>query len=95
MTIPEEEDKSLLNKLKTELPGILAWAVNGWLDWQKKGRRGETPGVVGFALSTPSQPPGGPLPLAFDVLLPGSGPGNPVDDRGYWHHPPGDAQGTR
>lgn len=33
VTIPEEVDKSLLNKLKTELPGILAWAVSDCLDW--------------------------------------------------------------
>ena len=69
-----EKDKFLLNELKTELSGILAWAVSGCLDWQKKGRRGETPGVIGLALSTPSQPSGCPLPLDFGVLLPGSGP---------------------
>jgi putative DNA primase/helicase len=38
VTIPENErDRMLLNKLKGELPGILAWAVKGCLDWQKKG----------------------------------------------------------
>jgi len=38
MTIPEEQqDKQLLNKLKAELPGILAWAVKGCLVWQKSG----------------------------------------------------------
>lgn len=38
VTIPENErDHDLLNKLKTELPGILAWAVRGCKDWQEKG----------------------------------------------------------
>jgi putative DNA primase/helicase len=38
VTIPDEEkDKKLLDKLKTELPGILAWAVRGFLAWQKHG----------------------------------------------------------
>jgi putative DNA primase/helicase len=38
VTIPEaKQDKHLEEKLKTELPGILAWAVQGCLDWQKNG----------------------------------------------------------
>lgn len=38
VTIPEEEqDKNLLDKLKAELPGIFAWAVNGCLGWQELG----------------------------------------------------------
>ena len=38
VTIPKEErDKKLLEKLKAELPGILAWAVRGCLDWQQHG----------------------------------------------------------
>ena len=38
VTIPEQErDRDLLNKLQEELPGILAWAVNGCLEWQKNG----------------------------------------------------------
>ncbi len=38
VTIPEEEqDKELLDKLRAEMPGILAWAVRGCLDWQKNG----------------------------------------------------------
>ena len=38
VTIPEQErDRDLLNKLQDELPGILAWAVNGCLEWQKNG----------------------------------------------------------
>jgi putative DNA primase/helicase len=38
VTIPEEEkDKALPEKLKAELPGILAWAVRGCLDWQRYG----------------------------------------------------------
>lgn len=38
VTIPENErDLRLVDKLKTELPGILAWAVKGCLKWQKNG----------------------------------------------------------
>ena len=38
VTIPSEErDKQLLEKLRGELPGILAWAVRGCLDWQREG----------------------------------------------------------
>ena len=40
VTIPEaERDGSLPEKLKTELPGILNWAVAGCLDWQRGGLR--------------------------------------------------------
>ena len=34
---PEERDKHLMDKLRVELPGVLAWAVRGCLDWQKLG----------------------------------------------------------
>ncbi len=34
---PEEQDKTLSEKLKAELPGILRWAVEGCLLWQKEG----------------------------------------------------------
>jgi putative DNA primase/helicase len=34
---PEERDKSLMEKLKKEMPGILRWAVDGCLLWQKEG----------------------------------------------------------
>jgi len=38
VTIPEQEqDKDLLEKLKEELPGILAWAVRGCLEWHRDG----------------------------------------------------------
>ena len=38
VTIPEaEQDKSLGEKLRAELPGILAWAVAGCLAWQREG----------------------------------------------------------
>jgi putative DNA primase/helicase len=38
VTIPDDEqDKELGLKLRAELPGILAWAVRGCLDWQKDG----------------------------------------------------------
>jgi len=36
---PEERDKDLLQKLRGELPGILAWAVRGCLAWQRDGLR--------------------------------------------------------
>ena len=36
VTIPEDEqDPYMLDRLKTELPGILAWAVQGCLMWQR------------------------------------------------------------
>ena len=34
---PEERDKELLNKLKAEAPHILAWMVEGCMDWQERG----------------------------------------------------------
>jgi len=34
---PEERDQSLTEKLLEELPGILAWAIRGCLDWQRVG----------------------------------------------------------
>ena len=38
VTIPtDEQDHSLPEKLRGELPGILAWAVRGCLDWQAHG----------------------------------------------------------
>lgn len=38
VSIPEQkQDKDLLNKLRNEFSGILAWAVQGCLDWQKHG----------------------------------------------------------
>jgi putative DNA primase/helicase len=38
VTIPDEQqDKELKDKLRNELPGILAWAVRGSLAWQKQG----------------------------------------------------------
>jgi putative DNA primase/helicase len=38
VSIPENQrDKSLLQKLENELPGILNWAVQGCLSWQKVG----------------------------------------------------------
>jgi P4 family phage/plasmid primase-like protien len=38
VTIPEErQDRGLLDKLRAELPGIMAWAVRGCLAWQKNG----------------------------------------------------------
>ncbi len=36
--IPEDErDPSLSAKLRQELPGILAWAIRGWQDYQRRG----------------------------------------------------------
>jgi putative DNA primase/helicase len=38
VTIPESErDSQLPEKLKAEYPGILAWAIEGCLDWQRQG----------------------------------------------------------
>ncbi len=38
VTIPKErQNKNLLNELKGELPGILAWAVDGCAAWQTEG----------------------------------------------------------
>jgi putative DNA primase/helicase len=38
VTIPEaEQDKGLPEKLREELPGILAWIVAGCLDWRREG----------------------------------------------------------
>jgi putative DNA primase/helicase len=34
---PEDQDKGLAAKLLTELPGVLAWAVRGCLEWQRVG----------------------------------------------------------
>lgn len=40
VTIPvEERDQSLPTRLRAELPGILAWAVRGCLEWQRGGLR--------------------------------------------------------
>ena len=37
VSIPKpQRDKKLLQKLKAEFPGILAWAVRGCLDWQER-----------------------------------------------------------
>jgi putative DNA primase/helicase len=33
----DKQDKKLLEKLLNELPGILAWGVQGCLEWQKRG----------------------------------------------------------
>lgn len=41
---PGKADTALPEKLKRELPGILAWAVRGCLEWQKNGI-GEPPAV--------------------------------------------------
>lgn len=34
---PEERDPTLIDKLRVEWPGILAWMVQGCLDWQREG----------------------------------------------------------
>jgi putative DNA primase/helicase len=34
---PEERDENLTEKLKAEWPGILAWMIEGCLDWQRDG----------------------------------------------------------
>jgi putative DNA primase/helicase len=35
---PKEVDRKLLEKLREEFPGILAWAVRGCRQWQREGR---------------------------------------------------------
>lgn len=35
--LPEQQDRHLADKLRAELPGILAWAVHGCLAWQTDG----------------------------------------------------------
>lgn len=48
VTIPEElQDRNLSQKLREELPGILAWAVRGCLEWQREGL--QTPEAVRLA----------------------------------------------
>ena len=48
VAIPEsEQDKNLIAKLRGEGPAILAWAVQGCLDWQQQGL--EPPAVVARA----------------------------------------------
>ena len=38
VSIPkDEQDRDLLKKLDTELPGILQWAIRGCLTWQRQG----------------------------------------------------------
>jgi putative DNA primase/helicase len=34
---PEEQDRTLTEKLRAELPGILNWAIAGCLEWQRRG----------------------------------------------------------
>jgi len=48
-----KSDKELLEKLKAEAPGILAWLVRGCLSWQKKGAQA-TLGCSGSYQALPS-----------------------------------------
>jgi putative DNA primase/helicase len=34
---PDERDKQLLHKLRTEMPGVLNWALAGCMEWQRGG----------------------------------------------------------
>jgi putative DNA primase/helicase len=34
---PEQQDKRLANRLISELPGILQWAMQGLIEWKEKG----------------------------------------------------------
>jgi putative DNA primase/helicase len=43
---PKERDKKLDDALQAELPGILAWAVRGCLDWQQRGDLEPPPEVL-------------------------------------------------
>ena len=50
VTIPAcEIDPDLPAKLETELPGILAWAVKGCMDWQKYGLKEPEPVITATA----------------------------------------------
>ena len=40
------EDKHLYEKLAAELPGVLAWAVRGCLDWQQRGKLDEPASIT-------------------------------------------------
>ncbi|MCX7106063.1 MAG: hypothetical protein NTV66_00595 [Methylococcales bacterium] len=42
---PEERDAILVDKLKGEAPHILAWMVDGCLDWQSRGLK-DLPAIV-------------------------------------------------
>jgi len=48
---PAERDPGLLDRLLLELPGILAWAVEGASQWALGGGLGETPEAVDIATS--------------------------------------------
>jgi putative DNA primase/helicase len=43
---PQERDKTLDDRLRQEIPGILAWAVRGCLEWQRLGALGEPDAVT-------------------------------------------------
>jgi putative DNA primase/helicase len=46
VTIPvSEQDQQLIEKLRSELPGILRWAVQGCLEWQRQGLNPPAPVV--------------------------------------------------
>jgi P4 family phage/plasmid primase-like protien len=45
---PEERDPALLDKLRAEAPHILAWMVEGCLDWQRRGLK-DTPITIAQA----------------------------------------------
>jgi putative DNA primase/helicase len=44
--VPAEPDPELAEALKAELPGILAWAIRGCLDWQREGLQKPPPVVA-------------------------------------------------
>lgn len=44
----KERDKNLDESLQQELPGILAWAVRGCLDWQRENSLAEPPEVIEY-----------------------------------------------
>lgn len=48
---PEERDPKLITKLKDEAPHILAWMVEGCLDWQSRGLK-DLPAVIVNATDT-------------------------------------------
>ncbi len=47
-----KQDKGLLEKLLAELPGILNWALEGCLKWQKHGLPDQLPKIIAAATAT-------------------------------------------
>jgi len=48
-----DNDPHLADKLRAEMPGILAWAVRGGLDWQRQGLAGAKSGSSPYRRNCP------------------------------------------